>query len=141
MGTSAALAVPVALIVPETTVCEVSTLYVPVPPVPETNPLILVPAVTPTPERVAPTARTPDATAVTVNVVPEIEPVTTAATPILALTVRDAICASCELATLFGATRDCHPAPPVSGLVALFSVRETQYRPLVTADSMHAPLG
>ncbi len=62
------------------TVCVVLTVYDPAPPaVPETNAVMVVPATTPMPESVAPTASVPDATAVTVSVVNAMDAVTDAA--------------------------------------------------------------
>jgi hypothetical protein len=68
-----------AMVEPAGTVCDGVTVYAPAPPlVPEMNAVMVVPAVTPTPESVAPTASTPDATAETVSVVPAMPPVTAA---------------------------------------------------------------
>ena len=58
-------------------VCETLTMYVPVPPVPVPKAVIMVPDNTPVPVTNCPTARAPEVTALTVSVVPEIEPVTT----------------------------------------------------------------
>ena len=55
------------------------TVYVPAPPEPVPNAVIIVPAVTPVPEITMPTPKTPEVTAVTVSVVVEMDPVTTAA--------------------------------------------------------------
>ena len=68
--------VPVVTVV-EATVCEALTVYVPIPPDPETIPVMVVPAVTVDPDSTWPTAIVPDATAVTVSVVAAIDPVTT----------------------------------------------------------------
>jgi hypothetical protein len=58
------------------TFCEALRVYVPVAPVPVTNAVIVVPAVTPVPEIVWPICSDPTLfTAVTVRVVPEIDPV------------------------------------------------------------------
>jgi hypothetical protein len=54
------------------------TVYVPVPPVPVTNAVMTVPAITPAATTICPTARVPLVTPVTVIVVPEIEAVTMA---------------------------------------------------------------
>src|ERR1700757_4570311 len=66
------------------TVCDELTVYVPFPPVPLPRAVIFVPGVTlvfarPSPISVCPTASVPEVTAVTVSVVPAIEPVTIAA--------------------------------------------------------------
>ena len=55
---------------------------VPVPPVPVSSAVIVVFAAMPVPVSVCPTASVPEVTAVTVKVVPLIEPVTTAAVPV-----------------------------------------------------------
>ena len=60
------------------TVCEALTVYVPVPPVPVPKAVIVVPAVIPVPDSTTPIDKVPEVTALTVNVVPDIEPVTTA---------------------------------------------------------------
>jgi hypothetical protein len=65
--------------VPAVTVCESETVYVPAPPAPDPNDVMVVPAVTPAPESVMPAASTPDTTAMTVSVVPEMSPVTATA--------------------------------------------------------------
>ena len=60
-------------------VCEVLTVYVPMPPkVPAPKLRTTVPGVTPVPERVVPTKSRPEVTAVTVRFVPEMAPVTPA---------------------------------------------------------------
>ena len=66
------------VIVVEETVCEVETVYVPVPPVPVPRAVIVVPEVTPVPVMRCPTAIVPLVTALTVSVVVLIEPVKTA---------------------------------------------------------------
>jgi hypothetical protein len=68
----------VPVIVVEVTVCETDTVYVPVPPLPVTSAVIVVPPVTLVPEIVCPTRSLPDVTAVTVRVVVAMDPVTTA---------------------------------------------------------------
>ena len=71
----------VATIVPvmvvEATVWLALTVYVPTPPVPLIRPVMLVPPVTPVPLITEPIPMLPDVTAVTVKVVPDIEPVNT----------------------------------------------------------------
>jgi len=62
------------VIVVDETVCERDTVYVPVPPLPPTNAVMVVPLVTPDPESAISTSSTPDVTAETVRVVPEIAP-------------------------------------------------------------------
>ena len=62
------------------TVCELLMVYVPAPPEPEPNDTIIVLAAIPVPWMVCPRYRVPDDTALTVNVVPEMLPVTTAPT-------------------------------------------------------------
>lgn len=57
------------------TVCEELTEYVPAPPNPLSLAAIVVPAVTPVPDRVCPIATVPFGVPVTVSVVPLIEPV------------------------------------------------------------------
>jgi hypothetical protein len=58
------------------TVCDALTVYVPVEPNDPVNcAVIFVPAVTPVPVITESTVRSPPATAVTVRVVPEMEPV------------------------------------------------------------------
>ena len=64
--------------VPPETVCEGVTVYVPAPPVPDPSAVMVVPAATPGPASVWPTASAPDATAETVSDVPAIAPVATA---------------------------------------------------------------
>ncbi len=64
--------------VPPETVCDGVTVYEPAPPVPDPSAVMVVPAATPAPESVAPTASAPDATAETVSVVPVMPPVAAA---------------------------------------------------------------
>ena len=78
--------VPVMVVAPS--VCESEHVYVPVPPVPVPNAVMSVFAVTLVPVILMPTASAPDVTAVTVSVVPDLEPVTTA--PAVACTGTDA---------------------------------------------------
>jgi hypothetical protein len=59
----------------DATVCPIETVYVPVPPDPVPNAVIVVYCVTPVPEITCPTANVPLATAETVIVAPEIEAV------------------------------------------------------------------
>lgn len=60
-------------------VCEMLTVYVPMPPrVPAPKLRTTVPGETPVPDRVVPTKSRPEATAVTVRFVPEMAPVTLA---------------------------------------------------------------
>ena len=63
------------------TVCETLTVYVPVVPVPVPSAVIYVFAVTPDPAITLPTPSVPEATALTVSVVPEIAPVNEASAP------------------------------------------------------------
>ena len=60
--------------------CDDDTLYVPIPPVPVNNDVIVVPGVTPDPLNTAPTVKVPRTISVTVKVVVEIDPVKVAAT-------------------------------------------------------------
>ena len=60
------------------TLCEALTVYVPVPPVPVPNAVIVVPAAIPLPVTTWPTERVPVDTAETVSVVPLRDPVNTA---------------------------------------------------------------
>ncbi len=83
---SALIGVPVIVVPPSD--CDVEHVYVPVPPVPVANAVMSVFAVTLVPVILMPTARAPDVTAVTVSVVPDLEPVTTA--PAVACTGTDA---------------------------------------------------
>ena len=85
--------VATAVIVVEAAVCEVPTVYVPIPPEPVTNAVIVVPAVTPVPEITCPTAISPEETAVTVSVVVAIEPVNEAPPVIVAACVVPAVVA------------------------------------------------
>ena len=73
----------------EPTVCDVLTVYVPAAPVPVPKAVIVVPAVTLVPLRTEPTVIVPVVNAVTVNVVPEIEPVKTAAAVACASAVQE----------------------------------------------------
>ena len=61
------------------TVCEELTVYVPTPPLPVPTAVTTVPAAIPGPTMGDPTASVPAATALTVSVVPEMEPVNEAA--------------------------------------------------------------
>ena len=63
----------------EETVCELLMVYVPVPPVPVPSAVMYVPAVTPVPSTVCPTASVPEATALTVSVVVAMDAVITTA--------------------------------------------------------------
>jgi hypothetical protein len=69
-----------AVMVVEVTVCAELTVYVPMPPVPPTRAVMVVPAATPVPTSVKPTARLPPPTADTVRVEPLMAPVTEAPT-------------------------------------------------------------
>jgi len=63
--------------------CDVSTVYVPAPPVPVPNAVMVVPAVIPVPDMTDPTDNTPLTTAVTVKVVAAILPVPSNASPVV----------------------------------------------------------
>jgi len=75
----------------EVTVCEALTVYVPIPPVPETIPVMVVPAVTVDPDRTWPTAIAPLVTADTVRVVPAITPVNVGGTIVADNPSRDTV--------------------------------------------------
>src|SRR5262252_4987557 len=62
----------------DATVWLAETVYVPLPPLPVPSAVICVPAVTPVPRTSWPTESAPEETAVTVSVVPAIEPVSAA---------------------------------------------------------------
>lgn len=108
----------------EATVCEILTVYVPVPPVPVPNAVIIVPAVAPVPDIWEPTCRTPEVTAVTVSVVVEMEPVTTAPVvgPEMMLLLMMLLSLPVEVPVLKKMTPEATevPAPRIAQLVTVF---------------------
>jgi len=73
------------------TVCEALTVYVPAPPEPDPNAVIIVPSVTPEPSIVWPICKVPLVTAETVIVVPDIDAVTIAGAAVELAGVPDGI--------------------------------------------------